>query len=188
MLKTTEKTDTQCNDFIMQDGIKCPKASPWEGRRHISNIVMLPLLTALVLGTYILVATSMKALIIWYTLLFVLLYPLRYMVCARCPYYGQNCYTPMGKLIPHLFPRQQGKSMKLGLWLDIVIAVPFFLMVYPFAYQLHGWRMVFIWFIISLIFFTFLTQLGCLNCPFAFCPVGKMGRQYWSLIGSFKKK
>ena len=118
--QTKEKAVT-CH---IQDRGEYPAQPPWP--RHTATLTGIPMAVTGLLGTYILAVTSLPALVIWLVLGLILVYPLRYLICARCPYYGQSCSTPMGRLIPYLFKKQTG-SMKAGLWGDVILGVPLFL-------------------------------------------------------------
>lgn len=166
-------------DTILQDGVKCPKVSPWP--ESASKITGIPMVFVGGLGLYILVKTSIPVLLFWLFLLLILAYPLRYLVCARCPYYGQHCSTSMGKNIHKLFKKQEGKSMKLGLWLDVVIGTPVFLIPLPYAFFLGGWKMGMLWIIVTFTAFAVITKFGCSRCPFTFCPIGRAGRKFWGV-------
>ncbi len=169
-----------CNcmdDYVIQDGVKCPKISPWP--ESASIITGIPMIFTGGLGFYILASSSIGYLIFWLFLLFLFAYPLRYLVCARCPYYGQHCATSMGKNIHRLFKKQEGKSMKLGLWLDVVIGIPIFLIPLPYAFSTFGWFMGLLWIAVVFGAFAATTRFGCSKCPFTFCPIGKAGRKLW---------
>lgn len=167
-------------NIIIQDGVECPVVPPWS--KHSSKFTGIPLLLMTVTGIVILFLTSKTALILWLFAFFLFAYPLRYLVCARCPYYSKKCYNPMAKVIPLLFKKQEGKSMVLGLWLDVVFAVILFALPLPFAYQLCGWPLVVIWSLLFFLIFCILTKVGCSVCPFSFCPIGKAGRAFWNFF------
>ncbi len=159
-----------------QDGGESPPRPP--GPRHTGILTGIPLVLMSLVAIYILAPASLVALIIWLGLLFVLAFPLRYLVCARCPYYGQSCSTVMGRLVPYMFKKQSG-SMKAGLWGDVIIGPALFLIPLPFAAGSSGWVMVIIWlFVVALVVGT-LTRFGCTRCPLTFCPIGKAGRRIW---------
>ncbi len=81
-------------DHVVQDGVVCPKKAPWDPR--VNKLAGLPFIPMVVLACYILASSSLVVLAIWLILLVVFFYPLRYLVCARCPYYGQDCSSSLG--------------------------------------------------------------------------------------------
>lgn len=173
MKTPTEKKSVVCH---IQDNVEYPEQPPWP--RHTEILTGVPMAVTGLLGVYILVKTSLPALAIWLVLGFILTYPLRYLVCARCPYYGQNCSTPMGRLTPYLFKKQAG-SMKTGLWGDIILGIPLFLIPLICAVSAKAWGLTAAWLISSAIASIMLSRFGCRNCPFTFCPVGAIGRKIW---------
>jgi hypothetical protein len=90
----------------------------------------------------------------------------------------------MGKTTPLLFKHREGKSMKLGLWLDLAFFS--FLCVYPLpeTWQVGGFLMTLLWLASFLVLSGLLTRLACSVCPFTFCPIGKVGRAFWRLFGA----
>lgn len=164
-------------DHVLQDGVACPKRAPWDPR--VSKLSGLPFIPMIALACYILASTSIAALAVWLILLAVFFVPLRYLVCARCPYYGQDCSTSMGKSVPKMFKKQEGKSMKLGLWLDVVMLILLFGIPMPLAWQLGGGWLTAAWLAVCFLVFAVLTRLACTACPFTFCPIGKAGRAFW---------
>ncbi len=169
----------QEGDYVMQDGVSCPKKAPWDGP---NRLIVMPGSILMALGIYILVKTSLVALIIWLLVMFVLVYPLRYLVCARCPYYGQDCWSGNGKIVPRMFKKQEGKSMVLGLWLDVVLGAIILFIPLSFAIMDFGTIMAIAWFAAFFFMFMSMTRFGCSKCPFIFCPIGKAGRAFWGLF------
>jgi hypothetical protein len=181
MNNSQQKSEGDFSDAIMQDGISCPQRPPWNP--IVSRIAGLPLIPMIALGIYATYDAGPIKLIIWLIALGILIYPLRYLVCARCPYYAKDCSTSFGRIVPHLFKKQQGKSMKIGLWLDVVFIA--FLFIYPFPeVWKRGGLLTLLWSGSFLLFFMLITRLGCSVCPFTFCPIGKAGRKLW---GWFEK-
>lgn len=168
-------------DCVTGDGIICPKQSPWP--KWVRWVTTLPILPMTALGIYILARTDTVKLIIWLTVLAVFAVPLRYLVCARCPYYGQPCSTTMGKIVPLLFNKQDGKPMKFGLWLDVISFTLLFLLPIPEAYELGGMILAVVWAGVLLLFFLLLSHFACTVCPLTFCPIGKCGKAFWRMLG-----
>jgi len=73
-------------DRPLQDGVSCPAKSPWDP--GVSRVTGLPFLPIVILGILVLAQTSVPKLLLWTALLGIFAYPLRLLVCARCPYYG----------------------------------------------------------------------------------------------------
>lgn len=110
---------SQCRDeSVIQDGVICPKTAPWG--RHIGVLTTIPYIFIVIFAVIILARTSITAMVIWLLLLFAFAFPLRYLICARCPYYGQPCSTVLGMVTPKFFKKQENQSMILGLWLDVL--------------------------------------------------------------------
>lgn len=165
---------------IMQDGVVCPRKPPWDSR--VSRITGLPFMVILVLGIYILVVQAgFIKLVIWLLAYAIFSYPLRYLVCARCPYYGMDCSSSYGKLVTKMFKKQEGKSMLLGLWLDVMFFA--FLFIFPLIY-IKSLVFIIVWCVLFLLAFVVLTRLACAVCPFTFCPIGKGGRAFWGLFNT----
>ncbi len=160
--------------------MSCPKNSPWD---KTSRFVGIPGLVLVVLGAYILLKSSFPAFFVWLAAIIIFAYPLRFLVCARCPYYGQDCFTGMGKLVTLMFKRQEGRSMRPGLWLDVVFISIIFIIPLPFSYRNFGLIMTIVWIALFLAMFATTTRIGCSVCPFTFCPIGKTGRAFWKLLG-----
>jgi len=181
-MKNNQPIDQNFNnqDTIMQDGIPCPRKPPWDPK--VSKITGLPFLLILILGIYILSQAGILKLIIWLLAFAFFAYPLRYLVCARCPYYGMDCSSGFGKWVPKIFKKQEGKLMLLGLWLDVLFFA--FLFTYPL---IHIWKIkaflfIILWCCAFFLAFIVLTRLACSVCPFTFCPIGKGGRAFWGLF------
>lgn len=168
-------------DFLIQDGASCPRTPPWDPR--VSKLTGLSFIPFIVLAIYILASTNIFQLVFWIILMGVFFYPLRYLVCARCPYYGQVCSSNMGVLVTKMFKKQNGKSMKLGLWLDVVIFLLLFLIPLPQSWKVGGILLMLVWIAVCFLVFATLTRLGCSACPFTFCPIGRAGRAFWSKLG-----
>lgn len=175
-LRKSAVQNNGADDCVMQDGVACPRISPWP---RPSRVVGLAGLAMVVLGFYILVRSSIYALTAWLLLILIFALPLRYLICARCPYYGQECFTGLAKMVTYIFKKQEGKSMVLGLWLDVVFAIPIFLIPLYYAWTGWGWIMVLAWVTVMVAMFMTMTRIGCLKCPFTFCPIGKAGRALW---------
>ncbi|MDD5225463.1 MAG: hypothetical protein PHE84_15885 [bacterium] len=170
--------------FVIQDGVKCPRVSPWppSGRNNlIMAVFLIPILGTAV---YVLAKTSPLMLAVWLLALLLFAWPLRYLICARCPYYGQHCSTNMGKIVPLMFKKQEGKSMKLGLWLDVVSFFFLFLLPAPAAYRVGGMTLALVWAGAFLLLFILISTLACAYCPLTFCPIGRGGRVFRKI---FKK-
>ena len=108
---------TNSRGCIYQDGIECPSSPPWPS--WVSRISGLPFILILGLASYFLYQSNTITLLVWLAGFFVFVVPLRYLICARCPYYGKDCSSSFGRLVPLMFKKQDGKSMRLGLWLDV---------------------------------------------------------------------
>lgn len=162
---------------VIQDGVHCPGKAPWPAR--VSKLTSLSILPVVLLGIYILAQSSLLRLGIWLFLFAIFAYPLRYLVCARCPYYGQSCSTLMGRTVPRLFKKQEGQSMKLGLWLDVVFTSLLFVFPLPDAWRLGGLLLTLAWISVFAVMFALITGVACSACPFTFCPIGRAGRAVW---------
>jgi hypothetical protein len=168
-------------ETIIQDGVSCPQKPPWAP--WVGKVSGLPFILILGLAIFILVQTDIIKLLIWLAVLVIFVYPLRFLVCARCPYYGEQCCSGMGKLIPHLFRKQEGKSMKPGLWLDVFFYLLLFLLPLPEVWQYGGLLMTILWIAAFLLSFVVMSRLNCYACPFSFCPMNKAGKAFWGLFG-----
>lgn len=165
---------------IRQDGVLCPRKPPWDSR--VSRITGLPFMVILVLGINIFVLQGrFIQLVIWLLAYAIFSYPLRYFVCARCPYYGMDCSSSYGKLVPKMFKKQEGKSMLLGLWFDVVFLT--FLFVFPLIY-IKSSLLIIVWCGVFILAFIVLSRLACAVCPLTFCPIGKGGRAFWRLFNT----
>ena len=76
-------------ECVVQDGVRCPSRAPWAPR--VSTLTSLTFIPILLLAFYVLTQASVFKLFIWLLLFAIFAYPLRYLICARCPYYGQSC-------------------------------------------------------------------------------------------------
>lgn len=177
--QATRKQSNQ-SQTIRQDGVLCPRKPPWNP--SVSRVTGLPFMAILVLGIYILVVQGgFIQLVIWLLAYAIFSYPLRYLVCARCPYYGMDCSSSYGKLVARMFKKQEGKSMLLGLWLDVVFLS--FLFVFPLIY-IKSLVFIIVWCGVFVLAFAVLSRLACAVCPFTFCPIGKGGRAFWKLFNT----
>jgi hypothetical protein len=82
-----------------------------------------------------------------------------------------------------LFNKQAGKSMRMGMWLEVVFLFFLFLLPFPEFFHYFGWFMIILWITAFFLAFVVLTGFACLSCPFPFCPIGMGGRRFWSLFG-----
>ena len=181
----THDQNSEDPDTIMQDGVACPLKPPWE--KKVSKITGLPFMLILILGMYILFQAGVLKLIIWLAAYGIFTYPLRYLICARCPYYGMDCSSGFGKLVPKMFNKQEGKSMKLGLWIDILFFVFLFAYPLPSIWRIKGFLFLIAWAITFFLAFIVMTRLACCVCPFTFCPIGKGGRAFWRMFNTTNK-
>ena len=170
------KEPTQ-DDCITQDGCRGPRKAPWPS--SISIVTTLPFLVVFGLGFYILMNSSMLKLAVWLAVVVFSIVPGRYFLCARCPYYGQDCSTKFGRLVPYLFRKQEEKSMRPGLWLDLTEMIVLFLIPLPDAWRTGGLILLLLWIGANLLSFGTLTRIACPACSFTFCPIGKAGRAIW---------
>ena len=173
-------------DCIVQDGVSCPRKPPWDPK--VSKLTGLPFVLILALAVYVLFQAGILKLIIWLSALGIIVYPLRYLICARCPYYGMECSSGLGKLVPRLFKKQEGKSMVMGLWLDIVFFTFLFAYPLPYIWRTEGPLFLLIWCFAWFLAFTVLTRVACSVCPFTFCPIGRGGRAFWGLSGTPRRE
>jgi hypothetical protein len=174
--ETREKVSGE-EEFVVQDGVRCPSRPPWAPR--ISKITSLTFLPIVLIALYTLAHTSVFKLFLWVLLLVIFAYPLRYLVCARCPYYGERCSTMMGLTVPRMFRKQEGRSMLLGLWLDVAFFLALFLIPLPDVWQLGGFLLLALWFGAFAVMIAAITRMACSVCPLAFCPIGRAGRAIW---------
>jgi hypothetical protein len=145
----------------------------------VSKITSLLFIPMIVLAVYVLAHASITRLAVWLVIFGLFAYPLRYLVCARCPYYGQPCSTNLGRIVPHLFKKQEGKSMKAGLWLDVVCFAVLLLFPLPDVWKMGGIGLTLLWFGSFFLMAAVLTRLACSVCPFTFCPIGQAGKALW---------
>ena len=123
--------------IIIQDGQPVPQRPPWP--KIVWKVSTLPFIVVFFLGLHILSSQgNIINLLGWLFVWIVLVFPLRYLTCARCPYYGERCSSGFGKLVTYLFRKQEEKSMVFGLWLDLVCFVLIFLIPLPSAWRLGG--------------------------------------------------
>jgi hypothetical protein len=161
---------------VLQDGVECPRQAPWKKTYSAAGI---PGLILIALGVYILAKTSIAWLMIWGLIVFLFAYPLRYLICARCPYYGQQCWSGLGVAVTFMFKKQEGKSMMLGLWLDVVLGLIIFAIPLVLAVRYLAPAMTMVWCGAFLLMVGVMTRAGCASCPFTFCPIGKLGKRLW---------
>ena len=164
-------------EFVVQDGVRCPSHPPWAPR--VSTLTSLTFIPIILLACYVLAQTSLFKLVAWLLLLTIFAYPLRYLVCARCPYYGQRCSTMLGLTVPRMFRKQEGRSMLLGLWLDVAFFLALFLIPLPEVWQVGGFLLLLLWVVAFVLMIATVTRLACSICPLTFCPIGRAGRAVW---------
>lgn len=162
---------------VIQDGVACSCEPPWP--RWVSWLTSLAMLPVALCGAYILANTSPWKLALWLVLFALFAIPLRYLVCARCPYYGKSCSTFLGRTVPLLLKKQEGRSMKLGLWLDVVFMTLLFALPLTEAWHLGGLLLLLLWVSVFGSMFAVLSRVACSLCPFTFCPIGRAGRALW---------
>ena len=168
--------EQEAEEYVWQDGCRGPRKAPWPP--WISRLTALPFAAMFCLGAYILYSSSTVRLAIWLGVIAFAVFPGRYLLCARCPYYGQRCSTLLGLFTPFLHKKQEGKSMKLGLWLDLLEMIALFLIPIVDAWRVGGAWMLALWILVSAGAFLTLTRLACPSCSFTFCPIGRAGRAF----------
>jgi hypothetical protein len=164
------------------DGDTCRPKSPWP--KYVAVITFIPWPFVVVMAVYILFNTSLVMLAVWLTAFLLFFIPLRYLICAPCPYYGQNCSTIMGRLVPFMFKQRPGKPLAIGLWLDIVSFAVLSMIPVPYAWQLGGLGLTALWLAVFSLCLVSLGGLGCRYCPFTYCPIGKASRKVAGLLGA----
>jgi hypothetical protein len=173
------------NGCVEQDGVCCPKEPPWPAWvAYASTFLFLPVV---VMALVVLAQTSVWKLLGWLLILWAFLVPLRLLVCARCPYYGQSCPTLFGKLTARIFPKKQG-SMVLGLWLDVAAILALFALPLPDMLRYGGVGALFLWILLFTGAFLAIAKTACARCPLTFCPIGKAGGLAWKLIDTLWEK
>ena len=177
MSSETSRKDPIQDEFVVQDGVQCPRRAPWA--RTVSVLTSLTFIPIILLAFNTLVQTSLFKLLVWLVVLAVFAYPLRYLVCARCPYYGQRCSTMLGLTVPRMFEKQEGKSMLLGLWLDVVFFIALFLIPLPDVWRLGGFLLLLLWVGAFALMIGTVTRKACSVCPLTFCPIGRAGQALW---------
>ena len=160
--------------LIIQDGVSCPEQSPWP-RKNMKWATM-SFLPVGILGSYVLSRTDNIKFAIWIIIYVIFVYPLRYLVSALCPYYGQNSSNYFGIIVPRLFKKQEGKSMKTGLWLDVVFMSIMFVLPIPEMLRFGGYILLLVWIGSFLLLFFALGRMACRYCPLTFCPIGRATR------------
>jgi|YNPNPStandDraft_1061719.scaffolds.fasta_scaffold18911_3 hypothetical protein len=166
-------------ETILQDGVSCSRQPPWPS--WVSWLTTLTMLPVALCGAYILAHTSPWKLALWLGSFAVFAVPVRYLVCARCPYYGRSCSTQFGRAVPLLFRKQEGRSMRLGLWLDVVFITILFALPVTEAWRLGGLLLLLLWVSMFASMFAVLSRAACSVCPFTFCPIGRAGKALWRI-------
>jgi hypothetical protein len=159
----------------------CPPKSPWPKYSAVITFIPWPVISGL--AVYILFNTSLVMLGVWLAAFLLFFVPLRYLVCVRCPYYGQNCSTIMGRLVPLMFKQRPGKPLAIGLWLDIVFFAVLSIIPLPYAWQLGGLALTALWLAVFAAFLVSLGVFGCRYCPFTYCPIGRASRGLAGIFG-----
>lgn len=175
------QTDNHTQEFTIQDGCHCPNDPPWHPM--VSKITAVPILLFFGVGFFGVAQLGYVYFLIWLILAGIKIYGIRYLVCARCPYYGKNCSSFFGKLVPLLHKKQENKSMVIGLYIDTLFWGILFLfpLYYFLQYKMAGFTILYC---LSFIFMVgILSRLACTVCPLTVCPVGKMGRLFWRIFG-----
>ncbi|MFZ5562843.1 MAG: hypothetical protein ACOZBW_02240 [Thermodesulfobacteriota bacterium] len=159
----------------------CPPDPPWP--KYVAFITFIPWPFIVGMAVYILWSTSRVMLGVWLAAFVLFFFPLRYLVCAPCPYYGKNCSTIMGRLVPLMFAQRPGTPLAVGLWLDIVAFAVLSMIPVPWAWRLGGWPLTALWLAVFAAALASLGLLGCRYCPFSYCPIGKAGRGLARILG-----
>ena len=178
MSPESNRKDPVEDEFVVQDGVRCPSRAPWSPR--VSTMTSLTFIPILLLALYILAQASVFKLFIWLLLFAIFAYPLRYLICARCPYYGQSCSTLYGRTVPRMFKKQDGKSMVFGLWFDVLFFLALFLIPLPDVWRLGGFLLLLLWVGAFTLMIGTVTRIACTVCPLTFCPIGRAGRVLWN--------
>ncbi len=173
-----EKTNAEKN--TPEDTGRPPK-SPWPKYSAVITFIPWPVIVGL--AVYILFNTSRVMLGVWLAAFLLFAIPLRYLICAPCPYYGQNCSTIMGRLVPLMFKNRPGKPLAVGLWLDIVSFAVLSIIPLPYAWLLGGPGLTVLWITVFAVFLASLGVFGCFYCPFTYCPIGKASRGLANVLG-----
>lgn len=159
----------------------CPPEPPWPKYTAVITFLPWPVITGM--GVYILWNTSRVMLGVWLAAFFLFFVPLRYLVCAPCPYYGKSCSTIMGRLVPLMFAKRPGTPLAIGLWLDIVSFAVLSIIPVPYAWRLGGPALTALWLAVFSAALISLGTLGCRYCPFTYCPIGKAARGLAGFLG-----
>jgi len=173
--------DNHHEHVIMQDGCRCPETPPWHP--NVSKITAVPILLFFGIGAYGMAKLGYMYFLGWFILAAIKIYGIRYFVCARCPYYGKNCSSFFGKLVTFMHKKQENKSMVIGLWIDtlfwgIIFIYPLY---YFLKYKMYVLTMLYCFACFLMV--SILTRLACSICPLTICPVGKMSRITWRILG-----
>jgi hypothetical protein len=163
------------------DCAACRPEPPWPKYAAAITFIPWPFITGL--AVYILLHTSRAMLGLWMAVFILFFIPLRYLVCACCPYYGQRCSTIMGLLVPLMFAHRPGKPLAIGLWLDIVSFAILAIIPVPYAWRLGGFWLTALWLVVFGFFLASLGLFGCRYCPFTHCPIGRGSRWLAAILG-----
>ena len=82
-----------------------------------------------------------------------------------------------------MFKKQEGKSMLLGLWLDVVFFFVLFLFPLSDVWRLGGFLFLLLWAGAFALMIGTVTRIACTVCPLTFCPIGRAGRALWKKAG-----
>jgi hypothetical protein len=181
MLENECNTEKPAGDFITQDGCRCPAEPPWHPM--VSRVTAVPIIVYFIIAALGMIKVGFLPFLLWFVLAAIKVYGIRYYVCARCPYYGKDCSSFFGRLVPLMHKKQENRSMVTGLKVDTLFwAILFFYPLYHFLKNgMMGFTLVYcFWFFMMV---GVLTRLACTVCPLTICPVGQMGRRTWKLFG-----
>ena len=174
--------ESNAPDFVIQDGVRCPLNPPWTRKTGIISVLIFSLIN--ILAFLVLLQTSTVKLIIWLAVLFLMIYPFRYFVCARCPYYGKPCaFYGLDRLIPRMFKKQEGRSMKNGFYLDMISIGFLLLFPLPDMWRYGGALLLIVWLALLTVFYLHLTLNACSVCPLTFCPAYQSAARFRKMIG-----
>jgi hypothetical protein len=79
-----------------------------------------------------------------------------------------------------MFRKQEGRSILLGLWLDVAFFLALFLVPLPEVWRVGGFLLLLFWVGAFVLMIATVTRLACSVCPLTFCPIGRAGRALWS--------
>jgi hypothetical protein len=178
----TENVNIKKENIIhIQDGCRYPEKTPWSPMvTRITSSMVLIFFLAGVYGTF---KAGFFVFLVWVAAFAFKLWGVRYIVCARCPYYGEDCSCFYGRFTAHFYKKQENKSMKMGLWIDLFVWA--FIFLFPLYHYLDAGMDLFALFWCSIFAFMFgsLSVFACSTCPFEFCPQGFVGRWVGKIIG-----